>query len=255
MKRKAQQAVKDQVKRLARRAGYDIVPFARSDGALENHLAMLFDLLEINCVIDVGAHRGGFGRLLGEIGFGGYIISFEPVKENFDALSRASALNSRWTVHHLALGSTDGTTKINVSRRTEFSSLWPTSQYGLEQYPMMSEPVGVERVRMARLDEIFDSIVGHIADPRIFLKIDTQGNDIDVVRGARDSLDKVEALQTELYFREVYSGTPLFNAAYDELRGAGFELTGLYAASRGERLVIIDADCVMVRTQHGADPV
>jgi FkbM family methyltransferase len=245
--------LKDQLKRLARRAGYDILPFARAEGTLASHLAALFNLLGINCVLDVGGHTGWYGRLLSEIGYDGYIVSFEPVRANFDELCRAAASNPRWTAHHLALGSTSGTTTINISRRSDFSSLLPTTSYAVEQYPLMTDLIGVEEVRIARLDEILDSVLPPIADPRIFLKMDTQGSDLDVFRGAPKSLARVEALQAELHFKEVYSGAPLFDAAFEELRAGGFTLTGLYPVSRGERLEVVEADCIMVRGETGRE--
>jgi FkbM family methyltransferase len=241
-------ALKDRVKRLARRAGYDIVPFDPAGGSLATHLMTLFELVGVNCVLDVGGHQGWYGRMLAEMGYDGYIVSFEPVRENFEALSRASASNPRWTVHHVALGSSDGTTTINVARRSDFSSLWPTNTYGLQQFPLMSDPIRTEEVRIARLDTIFDSVVAHVEAPRIFLKMDTQGNDVEVFRGAQQSLPRIEALQAELYFREVYTGAPLFGEALQELREGGFELTGIYPVGRGERLEVIDADCIMVRS-------
>jgi FkbM family methyltransferase len=237
------------VKRLARRAGYDIVPFDPAGGSLATHLSILFERVGINCVLDVGAHEGWYGRMLAEMGYDGHIVSFEPVKENFDALSRTSASNPRWTAHNVALGDTDGTATITVARRSDFSSLWPMNDYAHEQFPLMSDPVRSEEVRIARLDTILESVVAHVEAPRIFLKMDTQGNDIEVFRGVQQSLHRIEALQAELYFREVYSGAPLFEDALQELRAGGFELTGIYPVGRGPRLEVIDADCIMVRSE------
>lgn len=245
-------ALKDQLKRLARRAGYDIVPFDPVGGSLATHLTALFELAGINCILDVGAHQGWYGRMLSELGYDGHIVSFEPVRENFDALCRTSASNPRWTAHHVALGDRDATTTINVARRTDFSSLLPTNDYGLDQFPSMSEPIRVEEVRIARLDTILESVLSHVEAPRIFLKMDTQGSDIEVFRGAQHSLHRIEALQAELYFREVYTGAPLFGAALAELQAGGFDLTGLYPVGRAGRLEVIDADCVMVRSERHA---
>jgi len=54
---------------------------AEGDGviALGEHLQALFARLKIDCVIDVGAHLGQFGRLVRRLGYEGTIISFEPV--------------------------------------------------------------------------------------------------------------------------------------------------------------------------------
>lgn len=239
---------KNGLNQVARRLGYDIIPFDPTGrGSLARHLQAVFRLLDINCVLDVGAHGGWYGRMLGEIGFAGHIVSFEPVPENFEALLRASTGNPRWSAHRLALGAYDGVATMNVARRADFSSLFATASYGLHQFAGMSETERSEQVEIARLDRIFHSVVTHVPSPRVFLKMDTQGADLEVFRGAARCLDDVHALQSEIYFREVYEGAPLFGAALAELRAAGFELSGLFPVGRTRLLQAIDADCVMVR--------
>ena len=83
-------------------------------------------------------------------------------------------------------------------------------------FPLMSELIRTEEVQLARLDTILDSVVSHIPAPRIFLKMDTQGSDIDVFReiGADYptyfSLDDPHALDSVLRQRLelVASATP-----------------------------------------------
>ena len=62
------------------------------------HLKSLLKILDINCVLDVGANRGQFAHELRAIGYGGDIISFEPVNREFEVLDRKSTrLNSSHT--------------------------------------------------------------------------------------------------------------------------------------------------------------
>src|SRR4026209_949390 len=74
------QASASLLKRAARAAGYEIIPSWRCDSrGLPTHRPDLFERLAIDCVIDVGANRGQYGRLLRtEVGYRGYIASFEP---------------------------------------------------------------------------------------------------------------------------------------------------------------------------------
>ena len=51
---------------------------------LGTHLAMLFARLKINCVLDVGAHVGQYGRFLRNIGYSGHIVSFEDDQDLAD---------------------------------------------------------------------------------------------------------------------------------------------------------------------------
>jgi len=67
-----------------------------------------------------------------------------------------------------------------------------------------------------------------------FLKIDTQGAELNILRGAADSLDSVIGLELEVEFIEAYKGQPLFSDIDSFVRAKGFELFDLnrYWANR-----------------------
>jgi hypothetical protein len=65
----------EQIRRDLARA---VAPYPEAE-TLRHHLRRLIRRLDINCVLDVGAHVGQYVYLLREeIGFKGHIISFEP---------------------------------------------------------------------------------------------------------------------------------------------------------------------------------
>jgi hypothetical protein len=55
--------------------------------------------LRINCVLDAGAGRGGYGTFLRENGYEGQIISFEPVAASFQSLAIQCARDPKWRAH------------------------------------------------------------------------------------------------------------------------------------------------------------
>src|SRR5437764_15402991 len=95
--------LKNLIRAAIRLTGYDLIQYERHNRATDL-LAGLFAAQRTSCVIDVGAHRGEYGRLLRDLGYEGEIISFEPVAANFKILERKSASDPRWQVHRLALG-------------------------------------------------------------------------------------------------------------------------------------------------------
>src|SRR5688500_13436716 len=97
-------------------------------------LRHIIDVRRINCVIDVGAHRGEFATLLRGSGYQGRIASFEPVAENFAALRQACANDPDWEVFQLALGSRAGTADMRMFRGSTFHSLLDSSAYGRERF-------------------------------------------------------------------------------------------------------------------------
>src|SRR5262245_27620242 len=81
----------------------------------------------IGLVLDVGANRGQFGKLLRQLGFRGRIVSFEPLKDAFATLRRLTANDPLWECHNLALGDSDRTASINISANSYSSSFLPVS--------------------------------------------------------------------------------------------------------------------------------
>lgn len=224
-------------------------PQPRSDRthlALPTHLAGLLRKLEIDCVIDVGAHWGGFGTLLRDGGYGGQIVSFEPVTATFERLRERAADDDAWTVHPLALGATNGTVTINVTGATDFSSILEAGELGARLWPDNTVVADEEEVEVRRLDDVFGDVVPSNTTRR-FLKMDTQGYDLEVFRGAAGCLESIRGLMSELSVQPIYRGMPHYLEALAAYEEAGFAITGMYPVSRDDDWRVIEYDCVMTR--------
>jgi FkbM family methyltransferase len=236
------------VRRCARALGYDI---AQDDGhlTLGAHLGTLFSVLGINCVIDVGAHEGGFAQLLRSSGYRGDIVSIEPVSESFEALKRHFVDDPRWRGHRFALGERNGTMPIRVLAATNLASLLPPSPYATECFGDSARVLRTEPVDVFRLDGILDRLTSHVAAPHLYLKVDTQGYDMRVVEGAGASLQRFLALQTELPVKALYEGVVPMTEGIERLTRLGFELSGMYPVCRDrDGLQMVEYDCVFVRS-------
>ena len=225
-------------RRLLRRTGYAVVWRNPRGYSLPTHLIGLFEHLGVDCVLDAGAHFGEYGRLLRQYGYLGRIVSFEPVAANFERLTDARAGDPDWHAYDIALGSEDGELDLNVARDTALSSfLEPSSRPLTAALAVESR----ERVRVRTLDSMFEECVAGLRDPRVFLKMDTQGWDREVVRGAGRTLPRLAGLQSEVSVLPLYEGMTDYLEAIHELQGLGFELTGIYpVAYDGFRVVELD---------------
>jgi FkbM family methyltransferase len=197
-------AVRNVAETIAKPLG--LYPFPRT---YRRHLLDTLRRLQINCVLDVGAHYGEWGKILRDIGYQGTIISFEPVRASCERLQKTTASDSNWHILQFALGSEDGTASIHLYRASDFNSfLQADSKYVEERFAHNADDRGAETVTVKRLDSVFPDLNFDKAAPRIYLKIDTQGYDKNVVQGAVGILSHVVAMQSEvpgirpLYFNQ-----------------------------------------------------
>lgn len=200
----------------------------------------LLDELAINCVIDVGANRGQTVKLLRGLGFKGYIYSFEPQPDVYAALKRACRHDPKWQGFPLALGDAAGSLSLKVNPDSnEMSSLLDLHR----SPPEMAE----ETVQVAPLDSLFPTLMKPIPEPRVFLKIDTEGYDLHVFRGATGALPHILALQAELFVQPVFEHAPRYLEALAEFEQAGFELDNLALVSRTEAGDLMCLNAIMKR--------
>jgi FkbM family methyltransferase len=200
----------------------------------------------VGCVIDVGARTGDYGALLRALGFGGTIVSVEPVAESFAALERRAAADPGWHAHRLALGREAGRARIGVARESNFSSFLAPTRFSLEWFGG-SAVAREEEVDVQRLDAVFDSLVTPAGPVPVLLKTDTQGFDLEVLEGARGCLDRVAALQVELSVRPVYEGAPDWLEAVGFVRSLGFRAVHLTPVGRDAELGLVELDGLFVR--------
>jgi FkbM family methyltransferase len=241
--------LKELVRKGATRVGCQLgrLPSMESHG---EHLRAIFEELRITCVLDVGAHVGQYGRFLRNIGYDGQIVSFEPIRANFDMLEQRCAGDPKWTALRMALGSRDDVVPMNVAHVTQFSSFLQPTRYSLDRFDGFSHVDRVEMVEMKRLDGIFDAVVPQAREARVFVKLDTQGYDLTVLEGAGEHVGRLLALQSELSVKPLYEGMTGYIDAMSALNAMGFDLTGVFPVLRDEHLRIVEFDSVMVRADR-----
>lgn len=152
-------------------------------GAYENEFidVMRRFLKRGDTCVDVGGHLGYYCLLMARIvGPKGRVISFEPVQENMAVLKENVALNGFTNVElvNCALGERPGT--LSLIRPKNFELSWTPSVRG---YSVEGDRDSVE-VKVETLDG-FLSRGGH--KPSI-IKIDVEGAELDVLRGATETL-------------------------------------------------------------------
>jgi FkbM family methyltransferase len=217
-------------------------PFSADDAGLRQMLTHL----GISLVFDVGAHVGQYATRLRNIGYRGRIVSFEPQAGAFAVLSGKAMLDPSWEALHLALGDRDGEQDLNISQNSWSSSFLPVSTDILKVEASIAQ-IGVERVHVKTLDQVGDRLIA--SSDKVFLKIDAQGYESQILAGARVSLSRCRAVQIEMALSPSYQGQKLFPEMIEFMSGIGFRLAhlerGFWDARTG---YLIEVDGVFVRT-------
>ena len=217
---------------------------------LQAHLRDLLHVLGVNVVVDVGAHWGEYGASLRRLGYRGRICSFEPVSESVQRLKHLADADSAWSVWPFALSARSGEMALNVFAGTDLTSVLQPNEYAQERLGAAATRVRRESVVSRRFDELYEDLVRGIQSPVVFLKTDTQGHDLAVLRGAGGALANIRALQMELAVKPLYEGVPSFPEALAEVASSGFELTGIFPVLRDlDGLRVVEFDSIFVRTR------
>ena len=88
---------------------------------------------------------------------------------------------------------------------------------------------------------------GDVAEPRVYLKMDTQGWDLEVLAGASGCLERIQAFQSEVAMHPIYDGMPALHESLSRFQDLGFGVSGLFPVSLDSNLEVIEFDCVAVR--------
>ena len=209
------------VKRAARQFGFDVIRF-KPDRSEAANVAAVLRHFGIRLVLDVGANTGQYAAMLRETGYAGRIASFEPLTSAHARLTANAQGDARWTVHpRAAIGDHDGEIVINVAGNNVSSSVLPMLDQHADAAPE-SRYIGKETVPLQSLDTAASAYLGD--EPAIHLKIDTQGFEAAVLRGAVQTLGHCKTVQLELSLTPLYEGQELWQHFLRDFEARGFTL-------------------------------
>lgn len=208
-------------------------------------LAHYLRQLQVDCVLDVGANVGQYGSSLEKLGYQGRIESFEPMSSAFSVLTNAAQSNRNWNLHNYALGNEDTNSTLNLSANGPSSSFLELSD-NVKDTGIDLDYVGSETVSVRRLDSVFQEVVGDAGN--VFLKIDTQGFERNVIEGAEKSLERIRAVQMEVALVAHYEGEALIEQMLVMMRERGFDPWWVHHGFRHSKTFqMIQVDLFFVR--------
>lgn len=206
--------IKSTVKKLFRKLGIDLIRYSP--------ILKFFSTYKIDTVLDVGANVGQFAMELRESGYTGRIISFEPLSGAYSRLLINSKNDPNWIIApRMAIGNEEGNKTINISGNSYSSSILKMTGTHIKGAPD-SAYIDSEEIYINKLNNIWKTFLKN--EDNIFIKIDVQGYELEVLKGATNILSKIKGMKIELSLVPLYEGQLLFLDMLDYINDLGFEL-------------------------------
>ena len=203
------------VKRFLRKFGFDVVRYRSFGDDILTPLAP-------KTILDIGANNGKSAQEMRKRFPHAQIYSFEPLQDCFRELTKKMAGDKNFQAFNVALGKESGESVIKRSSFHPSSSILTMSNLHKTLYPK-SAGMSEERITIARLDDTVRDI--KIEKP-LFIKMDVQGFEAEVIKGGSETLKHAELVLMETSFVPLYENQPLFGDIHTLMQERGFEYRG-----------------------------
>ena len=165
------------------------------------------------------------------------IVAFEPIPGEARIFRKVLQGKAGIRLHEVALGEERGEAEIHLSRRRDSSSLLPIGANQRRMFPG-TEEVGTMKVPVRRLDDFMDEWRDC---SRMLLKLDVQGYELPVLKGAVETLRQCAYIYAECSEIPLYEGQALRAEVSAFLEARGFKVRSRHNESFDQgRLVQAD---------------
>lgn len=196
-------------------------------------------------LIDVGSCSGQFAKAIEAYCGVKKGLLIEPQPHRFKELEN-DFLPPKYILKNCAIADKNHVMNMDILNHDFSSSLLPVlpdvGGVGKRLNLKVKETI---KVNVRTLDNLLSEIKW--IDQIDLLKIDVQGAELKVLRGALNALRRTQMVLTEISFCPQYKGSSVFSEVYDFMVPLGFILTGLQPGFRGECDELLQADAVFKR--------
>ena len=180
---------------------------------------LLKDIKVPETIIDIGSNKGQFILLMEELFPNKMVYSFEPIIEMLNRQKKFFKYKKNIIYYNLALGSSISTKDLLITNRMDSSSfLNITKEKNDSKKYLIKEK---RNITISTLDHIL--IKEKMVHP-IFVKIDVQGYELNVLKGSSELLKKIDYLLIEVSKNEMYQNQPTEKIIIEYLKGLNFNI-------------------------------
>ncbi len=183
----------------------------------------------IDLIFDIGANKGQYAKGIIDAGYSNQIVSFEPLSSAHNVIEKESKKYTKWSVApRCAVGSKNEEIEINISENSVSSTLLNMLDSHIKGAPD-SKIIGKEKVHVYPLDEIGIDYLQN--NKNLFIKMDVQGFEKEVLKGASNTILKAKGIEMEISLIPLYENqTFLLEDALQYMKDNKFRLVSIVPA-------------------------
>ena len=212
--------MKKLIKKAFLKFGYDVVKIGNEQG--RDPYGDMARLIKDDqpTVFDVGANIGQTVMKLRTYFPQSVINSFEPNSNTFEILKKNVGTMHKVQIWNSGLGSAIGQTTFFENTNSDMSSFLNLGETGW----------GTEKKSIAQITTIDQFCTDHKINTIDILKVDTQGFELEVLKGAENIISKngIGLIYLEVIFSKMYENLPSFGDLYNFLTERGYKLVSIY---------------------------
>ena len=175
----------------------------------------------VKTFIDIGANEGKVSSVIHTLFPSATIYAFEPLPTEFNILKKTLS-SPHIILNNIALSDSVGNAVFYENNLGPYSSLLKVSKAGEEFQPLIHDFKEIT-VDQTTLDEYFKDIN---LEGIVVMKMDAQGVEHLILKGAEKTLKKVDIIHVEIMFSSFYENQCLFSDLHNILSKEGFEYVG-----------------------------
>ncbi len=183
--------------------------------------------LKIDYVLDIGANEGQFAEEIRKYGFKKDILSYEPMTGAYKKLSKRSESSNNWKIYNNGFGNKVEQKTLNISKNSVSSSILNLNKKSLIYEPK-SRYIAKETINLNTLNKVLTQ--NKFKKKNIFVKIDTQGYEKNILIGASKVFKKIKGIMLEVSVVPIYKGERDFIEMIKFMKKKGFYI---WAIERG----------------------
>ena len=197
--------------------------------------------LEVDTIIDVGSNKGQFILIIDKFFKNTKVLSFEPISELLEIQKNFFVNRKNIRFFNFGVGSINSKIILNITRQKDSSSILE-----IEKKDKLGKKFDIIEKRQIDIKKLEDVVNSEKLNGSVLLKLDVQGYELEVLKGAVNILPKIKYIITEVAENQFYKNQVIENVIIKYLNDKNFKIMKFTNIFKIENTNYIQKDVLLV---------